>query len=134
MLFLDSSFLIGLFIKNDNYYQRAHLLRKYMDNEMIFINNIVLNEVLNSFKKNNNRPNYLGTINKITDFLFNRIKIHYLVKEDYIKSMEYFKYYNASLNFSDCTILVSMLKNNVNKIVSFDDDFDKIQGIKRIYL
>ena len=45
-----------------------------------------------------------------------------------------FKYYNLSVNYSDCTILKTMMDNNVSVVVSFDSDFDKINGIRRIYL
>lgn len=60
--------------------------------------------------------------------------IHYLNEEDYKKSIELFKFYNQSINFSDCTILSTMLKNNIKNIVSFDSDFDKIKNIQRIYI
>lgn len=60
--------------------------------------------------------------------------IHYLNEEDYKKSIELFKFYNKSINFSDCTILSTMLKNNIRNIVSFDSDFDKIKNIQRIYI
>jgi len=43
-------------------------------------------------------------------------------------------YYNQSVNYSDCTILKTMMDNNVSVVVSFDSDFDKINGIRRIYL
>ena len=39
-----------------------------------------------------------------------------------------------SVNYSDCTILKTMMDNNVSVVVSFDSDFDKINGIRRIYL
>lgn len=38
------------------------------------------------------------------------------------------------VNYSDCTILKTMMDNNVSVVVSFDSDFDKINGIRRIYL
>ncbi|MBQ2635258.1 MAG: PIN domain-containing protein, partial [Methanobrevibacter sp.] len=58
----------------------------------------------------------------------------FLTSEDYNESLKLFKYYNLSVNYSDCTILKTMMDNNVSVVVSFDSDFDKIKGIRRIYL
>ena len=52
MIFLDSTYLIGLMIDNDDYYEQAHQLRPIIDKERKLINNTVLDEVFNSLKKN----------------------------------------------------------------------------------
>lgn len=130
MIFLDSSYLIALIIKSDKYHPQAHKLSSILKNESILINNTVLTEVLNSFSTKNNPED----ISKIANFLLTIENIDYLESEDYKKAVDLFKFYNQSINFSDCTILQTMEKMKVNTIVSFDSDFDKIKGIKRIYL
>ena len=130
MLFFDSCFMIGLFIKTDNFYEKSHHLLKMIKKEKVLINNTVVNEVLNSFKNTKNDVK----LNKITNYLFNEIQTDYLTEDDYKKALDYYNYYNTSINFSDCTVLVTMNKYNIDKIVSFDSDFNKIKGIKRIYL
>ena len=127
MIFLDSTYLIGLMIDNDDYHQKAHQLRPIIDKERKIINNTVLVEVLNSLKKNNHKI-------EIMDTLLNLDKVVFLTNEDYNESLNLFNYYNLSVNYSDCTILKTMIDNNVSVIVSFDSDFDKIKGIRRIYL
>lgn len=47
--------------------------------------------------------------------------------------MDICDYYNNAINFSDCVILNTMQKLHINKIASFDKDFDKINTINRIY-
>ena len=129
MIFLDSTYLIGLILKNDSLYYKSHLLKSYLDDENKIINNTVFNEVLNSVTSNNN--NYdLNHIKKLLLF-FN---IDFLTSDDYLDSFDIFEYYNFSVNFSDCTILNTMQNYNINQIASFDSDFDKIKGVKRIYL
>ncbi|MDO5832659.1 MAG: type II toxin-antitoxin system VapC family toxin [Methanobrevibacter sp.] len=130
MIFLDSTYLIGLMIDNDDYHQKAHQLRPIIDKERKIINNTVLVEVLNSLKKNNHK---IG-LTEIMDTLLNLDKVVFLTNEDYNESLNLFNYYNLSVNYSDCTILKTMIDNNVSVIVSFDSDFDKIKGIRRIYL
>ena len=129
MIFLDSTYLIGLMIDNDDYHEKAHQLRPIIDKERKLINNTVLVEVLNSLKKNHKIE-----LDEIMDTLLNLDQVVFLTNEDYNESFQLFKYYNQSVNYSDCTILKTMMDNNVSVVVSFDSDFDKINGIRRIYL
>ena len=117
-------------IDNDDYHEKAHQLRPIIDKERKLINNTVLVEVLNSLKKNNHKIE----LDEIMDTLLNLDQVVFLTNEDYNESLQLFKYYNLSVNYSDCTILKTMMDNNVSVVVSFDSDFDKINGIRRIYL
>ena len=130
MIFLDSTYLIGLMIDNDDYHEKAHQLRPVIDRERKLINNTVLVEVLNSLKKNNHKLE----LDEIMDALLGLDKVVFLTDDDYDESFKLFKYYNLSINYSDCTILKTMMDNNVSVVVSFDSDFDKINGIRRINL
>ena len=117
-------------IDNDDYHEKAHQLRLVIDRERKLINNTVLVEVLNSLKKNNHKLE----LDEIMDALLGLDKVVFLTDDDYDESFKLFKYYNLSVNYSDCTILKTMIDNNVSFVVSFDSDFDKINGIRRIYL
>lgn len=129
MIFLDSTYLIGLILKNDSLYYKSHLLKPYLDDENKIINNTVFNEVLNSVTSNNSHYD----LNHIKKLLLS-FNIDFLTSDDYLDSFDIFEYYNFSVNFSDCTILNTMQNYNINQIASFDSDFDKIKGVKRIYL
>lgn len=126
MIFLDSSYLIALMLKQDRNYKKASDLKTTIFNERIIINNTVLSEVLNSFNKYNSL-NLEHNVNNMFKF-----DIDYLTEDDYKKALTYYRYYNTAINFSDCTILVTMNKYNTAKIVSFDSDFNKIKGIINI--
>lgn len=126
MIFLDSSYLIALMLKQDRNYKKASDLKTTIFNERIIINNTVLSEVLNSFNKYNSL-NLEHNVNNMFKF-----DIDYLTEDDYKKALTYYRYYNTAINFSDCTILVTMNKYNTEKIVSFDSDFNKIKGIINI--
>ncbi|WP_405322646.1 type II toxin-antitoxin system VapC family toxin [Methanobrevibacter sp.] len=129
MIFLDSTYLIGLILKNDSLYYKSHLLKPYSDDENKIINKTVFNEVLNSVTSNNSHYD----LNHIKKLLLS-FNIDFLTSDDYLDSFDIFEYYNFSVNFSDCTILNTMQNYNINQIASFDSDFDKIKGVKRIYL
>lgn len=130
MIFLDSSYLIGLIIDNDQHHTKAIELKPYLKNEKKLINNTVLVETLNSIK----RTNHSIDTDKIVNSILKLDHIEFLTKEDYFKSLNLFNYYNQSINYSDCTMLYTMQQYSLNTIVSFDSDFDKVSTINRIYL
>ncbi|MDO5849987.1 MAG: PIN domain-containing protein [Methanobacteriaceae archaeon] len=126
MIFLDSSFLIARLIKNDKNHARALSIEGQL-NEKRYINNTVLTETLNSF------TNVGGKLGKQLFFALSEInEIIYLSQEDYEKSLDIYLHYDSSINYADCTILESMEKLGLNKIVTFDSDFEKINGLEII--
>ena len=128
MIFLDTNYINGLIIKRNSCNNFSKNIRPFLKNETKATNITVLVEVLNSLKANN----FKGSFDGIVKELVNLDIFDYLSVEDYQKAMELCKFYNFSINFADCTILVSMEKHKINKIVTNDSDFDKIGGIRRI--
>lgn len=47
--------------------------------------------------------------------------------------MEQFVKYDGSLSFFDSMYIYLMKKEKIKEIVSFDSDFDKVKGIRRIH-
>ena len=86
-----------------------------------------MNETLNAFT---------GKGGKIGKELYRIIEemfdIEYLNQSDYEHAMEIYLHFDSSINFSDCTILSTMIRNKIDKIISFDSDFEKVKGIKII--
>ena len=62
--------------------------------------------------------------------LNDNIEIAEVSKETYVASVELAKLYNININ--DCVALAVMQSRNIKEIYSFDADFDKIEGIKRV--
>ena len=126
MIFVDSSFLIARLIKNDKNHERALSIETQL-NEKRYINNTVLTETLNSF------TNVGGNLGKQLFLALTEInELIYLSQEDYEKSLDIYLHYDSSINYADCTILESMEKLGLNKIVTFDSDFEKIKGLEII--
>lgn len=123
MIFIDTTFLIALLFKTDPLHEKALLISESI-NERKVINNTVLCETLNSFS---------GKGGKIGKELYNIINemfdIEYLDSEDYDVAMDIYLAYDSSINYSDCTILAIMFQNNIDKIATFDSDFEKIKGL-----
>lgn len=128
MYFIDSSFLISLLTENEKNNQHSCEISENI-NEYRVINNIVLSETLNGIRRYEKRVD----LNKIYTIINEVMEIKYLKKSDYEEAVNIYSYYNGSINYSDCLILKTMQDNNINKILSYDNDFDKINGLQRIY-
>ena len=132
MIFVDTSFLVGLLLTNDVNNHRANELIDFIDKENLIINNTVLTETVNFLSKCK-KIKQGHIIKESIDIILNSCDIHYLNSNEYNNAIELYLYYNGAVNYSDCTILKSMESLGINKIVSFDSDFDLIPGIKRIF-
>lgn len=126
MIFVDTSFLIALLVKTDSHHEKALKIAESIHERKV-INSTVMNETLNAFT---------GKGGKIGKELYQIIEemfdIEYLNQSDYEHAMEIYLHFDSSINFSDCTILSTMIRNKIDKIISFDSDFEKVKGIKII--
>ena len=129
MLFIDTCYLLSLINEKAKNHEDATFLLEYISEEETLINSTVLLEMLNRLKK----KRYIKYRKKVIHLLYNMDNIHYLTTEDYNNALDTCKFYSFNVNYSDCTIIETMKQFNVTDIVSYDSDFDKIKGIRRIY-
>ena len=126
MIFVDTTFLIALLIKTDPLHEKALKIGGTIHEKKV-INNTVLNETLNAFTGKG------GKVGKeLYQVILEMFDIRYLDEKDYENAIDIYLNFNSSINYSDCTILSSMVKNKINRIVTFDSDFNKIKGINVI--
>ena len=55
-----------------------------------------------------------------------------LTNDDYLNSMDINGWFGNSVNFNDCTIICTMMNLDINRIVSFDMDFEKLDNYEVI--
>ncbi len=129
MLFIDTCYLLSLINKKAKNHERAEEIKVMIKNESTLINSTVLIEMLNNIHKTRYKP----LRQELLDVLYTMDNIQYLTPADYNMALQFCKNYDYSVNYSDCTILKTMLDYKINTIVSFDGDFDKVNGINRFY-
>lgn len=126
MIFVDTSFLIALLVKTDSHHEKALKIAESIHERKV-INSTVMNETLNAFT---------GKGGKIGKELYQIIEemfdIEFLNQSDYEHALEIYLHFDSSINFLDCAILSTMIRNKIDKIISFDSDFEKVKGIKII--
>lgn len=125
MIFLDTSYFVSLMDKMDVYHKNSMEIQDYLNdsNEKTVINTTVPVETLNRFIKTN------ILARKMFDALKAQHKIIMLTNADYIESLDVNMWFGNSINFSDCTIINTMIKRDIQDIVTFDRDFEKVDGL-----
>ena len=130
MIFLDTGYFKGLMDKKDKNHKNALKIRDYLDNynnETTVINTTVLVETLNWSVGSKD------SLSNLYNDLFDKNMVIQLTDEDYLKSLQINGGYGNSINYSDCTIISTMMDMGINKIVSFDSGFKKINGFNVIF-
>lgn len=126
MIFLDTGYYIWLLDEKDSHHNDSIRIRDEIEgyNETTVINTIVIVETLNQS---------VGTCENIEE-LYNNLKeenkVISLTKQDYLKSLDINGWYGNTLNYSDCTIVKTMMDLGITRIVSFDGCFKKIENTK----
>lgn len=128
MYFLDTCYFKGLMDSKDKNHKDALKIEDYLigSNEKTVINTTVLVETLNWS---------VGTrddVKKLYGDLHENNQVIQLTGHDYLKSLEINGWFDNSINYSDCTILRTMFAMGISKIVSFDNDFKKIDALSVI--
>lgn len=128
MYFLDTTFIVGLFVSNDQWHTQSLKVYEKIKNKKLVISKLVIAEVITILK------NKLET-KDIYEIYMNLSKI-FIVLEDnlhYDEAMDIFIKYDSTISFFDAMYVAISKKEGINEIVSFDSDFDKIDGMVRIH-
>ena len=128
MIYVDASFIIALVIEKDQWHERALALLPKLKSEDKYITEAMIIESLNLI------GSCLG--GKVGYSIFKYINDNFTIyrSETLIdESMHYFLKYDGTLSLADCTAINTMKELEITEILSFDEDFDKVKGIVRIY-
>ena len=67
------------------------------------------------------------------DTLIDNFEIYFPTFNEINTAMQCVLKYDGTLALADCLAILIMKKRGITEIVSFDDDFDKVEGIVRIH-
>ena len=128
MYFLDSTFIIALFVLNDQWHSQSLEVYEKIKNHKLIISKLVIAETITVLK------NKLET-KEILEIYRNLSRIFHVVDDNlnYDDAMNIFVKYDASISFFDAMYVAISKREGIDYIVSFDSDFDKIDGIVRLH-
>lgn len=129
-VFLDSNFLIYLNTMTDGERRRLDELFRKLLKEELFINILIVDEVLYVSRKYG-FP-YATTLNFLKSIVLPYAEILPIEEEDLKATEKYLINYN--LKPPDAIHLATMEKVGANHVVTEDEDFDKVKEVKRIWL
>ncbi|MCL2156738.1 MAG: type II toxin-antitoxin system VapC family toxin [Methanobrevibacter sp.] len=129
MILVDSTFFTAIVNKKDQWYEDSLKVAKKIVNMDKIVSNLIISESVT------NVSSLFG--GKLGKKVYYNIKDNYMIFEEnrqiYDSTIHTLLYYDGTLSYADCLSLEIMKKLKINKIASFDADFDKVKGIKRIY-
>jgi len=128
LLFIDTTFILGLTVENDQWHDDALKLFPKVEKSKRYISNIILTETLNGLvgiMDGKEIENMYYLLNK-------NYNVYILDKPIQEEAINISKKYNGSLGYADCTSIAIMEELHIHEIVSFDTHFDNKEGIIRI--
>jgi Predicted nucleic acid-binding protein, contains PIN domain len=136
MKFVDASVFVHAFIKPKRELKphevkikqaAQKIVKRINEGEKIAISVANMTEIANLLEAYMSLDEALS----IEEFLIRSAKLVTVNKQQYLEALKIAKEKRVGLN--DALTYVVMLKNKIYEIYSFDKDFDKLEGIKRLY-
>ncbi|MBE6502293.1 MAG: type II toxin-antitoxin system VapC family toxin [Methanobrevibacter thaueri] len=128
LIFVDASYIIALIIEKDQWHEDAIKLLDRLKSEDKIITEAMIIESINLIGScHGGKVGYM-TFKYIKDN-FTIFKSETLLEE----SLRYYLKFDGTLSLADCTAIHAMKENQIYEILSFDDDFDKVDGILRVH-
>ncbi len=126
MIFLDTTFVVALFVSNDDWHESAVRVYDEIRNEKLVISNLVIAETVTILKNKLKTKDIMEIYRNIPNF-FHVVDDNSL----YGEAMNEFVKYDSTISFFDAMYVAVMKKEDIIKIASFDSDFDKVDNLVR---
>lgn len=131
MIFLDTSFIISYYNEHDDNHSRAlSLMNKIVSGNYgeFIISDYIFDEVATiAFIRLKN----LSEVEKIGNDIQFFTNIYTIEEKVFQDSWNIFvKQYDTKMSFTDCSIIALMRSQRVKYLATFDEDFDKVEGIE----
>ncbi|MEG3224603.1 MAG: nucleic acid-binding protein [Methanobacteriales archaeon Met13] len=129
MIFLDASFFIAASIKKDQWHGRVREILPEVQKQ----------DKTTSIHDISQAVTMLGGLAggkkgiRLYNYISDNHEVKYVDNELSLRAMNTFLQYDGVLSFADAISLELMKAFKIDTIVSFDSDFDKVDGIVRIH-
>ena len=129
MIFIDSSFFVALVDMKDQWHQKAKVLIPIIADENILISDLIIVESVSIIGKRSGGK----AGEQLYNYFMDNCQIVHLDEKTLKGGFLEFLKYDGTLSISDAVSVFIMKKKRIERIISFDSDFDKVDGIMRIY-
>jgi predicted nucleic acid-binding protein len=126
MIFLETSFLVALFLKKDEHHKRAlEVMETLKDKEKVISEMVIYETLTVLIKKNQDNKQAIRAYKSLT-------KLNVLEDKEYYNTALSYTLFENKIGFFDNLSYIVMKNNNIKKIASFDPHFDIFKDIERI--
>ena len=128
MIFVDSSYFIAIANREDRWHGRAKRLTPRLEREDLVTSDLVLSEAVTGV------ASILGgkAGKEAFDVIVDNCTIEFASRERCSSAITTFLHYDGTLSFADSVSLVMMGERGMQRIASFDADFDRVRGMERL--
>ena len=128
MILVDSSFFIALADRKDQWHVKAKKLQASLAGETVIISDLIVAEAVTIIGKRSG-----GKAGEhLYHFFIDNCDIIFVDEQILKGGMSVFLRYDGTLSVSDAVSVSIMAKKDIDRILSFDSDFDKVDGISRL--
>ena len=129
MIFVDSSFFIALVDRKDQWHPAAKAVLPVLTDETIIISDLIIAESITIIGRRSGGK----AGEQLYHYFIDNCDLIFTDEKILKGSMTVFLRYDGTLSFSDSASVFIMMKKNIDRILSFDSDFDKVAGVVRIH-
>jgi len=128
MILVDSSFFIALADRKDQWHVQAKKLQASLVGETVIISDLIVAEAVTIIGKRSG-----GKAGEhLYNFFIDNCDIIFSDEQTLKGGMSVFLRYDGTLSVSDAVSVNIMETKHIERILSFDSDFDKVKGITRL--
>jgi predicted nucleic acid-binding protein len=129
MIFVDSSFFIALVDRKDQWHPFAKAVLPILIDETIIISDLIIAESVTIIGRRSGGK----AGEQMYHYFIDNCDLIFTDEKIMKGSMTVFLRYDGTLSVSDSASVFIMMEKNIDRILSFDSDFDKVAGIVRIH-
>jgi predicted nucleic acid-binding protein len=127
LIFGDSSFFVGISDSRDQWHARAARLRDNLPKQLVVSDLVVAESVTIVGSRAGGRAG-----RTLYEFFLDSCDIEFLDHRGLDDAMALYVRFDGKLSVADCASVTIMSRRKIRRIVSFDSDFDRVDGIERI--
>ncbi len=123
----DSSYFVALVDRKDRWHGDAVRIKTGLPRELLVSDLIVAESVTIIGARGGGKP-----AQTLYEYFLDECDVRYMDEDLLSEAMTLHLRFDGGLSVADCITVVLMTRNGIREIVSFDRDFDKVKGIRRI--
>ena len=129
MILVDSSFFIALVDRRDQWHAAAKSLLPHLAGETILISDLIVAESVTIIGRRSGGK----AGEQLYHYFMDNCDLVITDEKMLAGGMQVFLRFDGTLSVSDAVSVFIMKKRSIDRICSFDSDFDNVEGIVRVH-